>query len=161
MARHHLQGGQVPAASDGVGRNEPDPCGLSRRDLPSCFLEPVADEISPGWYALGVGAAKPGHVLLAELPDLELGSQKRRIADHDIRLRPVRFGVVRRQDRVAAFDGVERLQDRVVRLREPVTPHPLDFADPDRDAGQLSGIGIDLEALHVGRADFWKRPPEA
>ena len=48
-------------------------------------------------------------------------AQERRIADHDIRLRPVRFGVVRCQDRVTARDGVERLQDRVARLREAVT----------------------------------------
>ena len=74
--------------------------------------------------------------------------------------RPVRFSAVPRQDRVAALDGVQGLQDRVARLREAVASHPLDLADPDRDAGQLGGIWVDLDALDVGRTDLRERPLE-
>ena len=90
-----------------------------------------------------------------------LREQERRVASHDIGLRPVRFSAVRRQDRVPALDIVQRLQDWVVCLREPVAPHPLDLANPHRDARELGCVGVDLDALDVGWADLWERALEA
>ena len=73
-------------------------------------------------------------------------AQKRRVTDHHIGLRPVGLAPIGREDRVAALDVIERFQDRVACFGEPVAPHPLDFADPDRHAGELGRIGVDLDA---------------
>ena len=91
----------------------------------------------------------------------QLPAQKRRIADQDIGFGPVRFAALRRQDCVPALNGLQRLQDRVLPHGEPIAAHPLNFADPHRHAGQFGGVGIDLYALDVGRADRWKAPLQA
>ena len=93
--------------------------------------------------------------------DQQLAAQERRVADDDVGPRPLRLEVVRRQDRVPALDGVEGLQDRIAGFPEAVAPHPLDLPDPDRHARQLGRVGVELDPLDVGRADFRERPLEA
>ena len=41
-----------------------------------------------------------------------------------------------------------------MRPGKAVTAHPLNLADPHRDARQFSGIRVDLDAPDVGRAGF-------
>ena len=76
------------------------------------------------------------------------------VRPHDVGRRPLRLKVVRRQDRVPALDGVQRLQDRVSRFAEPVAAHPLDLADSDRHAGQLGRVGVDLVPVGVVRPEL-------
>ena len=80
-------------------------------------------------------------------------SKKRRISYHDIGFGPDGFGAVGVDDGVAAFDGIEGVEDGVAGAAEAVAAHPLDFADPDGDAGEFGGVGVYLDAFDVGRAD--------
>ena len=57
------------------------------------------------------------------------------------------WGSERVEDGVAASDGVEGAEDGVVAVGETVVEHPLDLADPDGDAGEFSGVVIDLDAV--------------
>ena len=134
---------------------------FARAELPTRLLEPVADQVGFRRHAAVVGREHPRDVVLTQMRNQQLAAQKRRVADHDVGRRPGRFGAVGRQDRVSALDGVQRLEDRVARLREAVAPHPLEFADPDRHPGELGRVGIDLDALDVGRADLRKRALQA
>ena len=47
---------------------------------------------------------------------------------------------------------IQRPQNRVAQDRVAVAQHPLQFADPHRDAGQFGGVGVELDAQHVGGA---------
>ena len=49
---------------------------------------------------------------------------------------------------------VERAQDRVAAVAEAVADHPLDLADPDGHAGELGGVGVDLDAQDRLGADL-------
>ena len=82
-----------------------------------------------------------------------LPPKERRIPDHHVRFRPVRFLSVRRQHRVATLDGLQVIEDRSAIQAEPVALHPLDLADPHRGAREFGGVGIDLDALDAGGAD--------
>ena len=75
--------------------------------------------------------------------------QERRMADRDIRRRPIRLGAGRCHDGVATVGGVERIQDRVARLRGAVALQLLDLADPDRQAGEFGRVGVGPDALDV------------
>ena len=46
------------------------------------------------------------------------------------------------------------LQDRVAAVAEAVADHPLDLADPDGHAGELGGVGVDLDAQDRLGADL-------
>ena len=63
------------------------------------------------------------------------------------------FGAVGVEDGVAAFDGIEGVEDGIAGAAEAVAAHPLDFADPDGDAGKFGGVGVDLDSFDVGGAD--------
>ena len=89
-----------------------------RGNLPARLLDPVADQVCFRRHAAGVRREHPRDVILAQVRDQQLPAQERRVADHDVRPRPLRFRAVGRQNRIAALDGVERLEDRVARLRE-------------------------------------------
>ena len=65
---------------------------------------------------------------------------------------------LRRQNRIPALDGLQRLQNRVAGLVESVAPHPLDLADPHRDAGKLRRADVDLDLPDVGWADHRECP---
>ena len=165
-----LQRPPVRTAPDGVGRDQPDPLRPARAQLLTRLHEPVAHEVRLRRRAALEGREQPRHVALPQVRVEQLAAQERRVADHRIRRRPLRLPalllrlptvrrpVLRRQQRVAALDGVERLQDRVARFAEAVAPHPLDLADPHRHPGQLGGVGVDLQPPHVGRADRRERP---
>ena len=65
------------------------------------------------------------------------------------------------QQRVPAFNVLERFQDRPVAQAVAVAQHPLNLADPDREPRQFGGVGIELEAEHGFRPDRWKTPLQA
>ena len=129
--------------------------------MPARLLEPVADEIGLRRDATAVGRGQSSNVVLTELSNQPLVAEEWWVADYDVRLRPIRFRAVRRHDRVAALDGVEGLQNWVSRFREAVAPHPLDFADPDRHAGEFGRVRVQLDPLDVGRSDSRKLSLEA
>ena len=121
----------------------------------------MAHEVWNTADGIGVGSLQRIDVVRSQLAtDLPV-SEKRRVADHDICLWPFRLCSVGAQDRVAALDGVERLQDRVSGLCEAVAAHPLDLADPNRDARQLSRIWVNLDALDVGWSNLRELALEA
>ena len=151
--RRSLQGPAVRAAAYGICSDEADAHRLARRDLLTCLHEPVADEIRLARYATIPNREHPRDVFLAQPADQQLAAEKRRIADYGIDLWPVGFAAVRHEDRVSAFDGIQGIENRVGRITKPVTPHPLNFADPYRHPGKLGGVGVYLDALHIRRAD--------
>ena len=110
--RCSLQRPSVRPAAYGVGRDEPAPASLACLDFLACICEPVTDKVGFRRYAASPCSEETGHVILAELTNQELATEKRRVADHDICLRPRRLGPVRRQNRVPALDGRERLEYR-------------------------------------------------
>jgi hypothetical protein len=73
-----------------------------------------------------------------------------------VSVRPLCFAAVPVQDRVAAFDRVERLQDRVAPDVEAVAAHPLDLAYPHRHPRQFGGVRVDLDPLDRLRANARK-----
>ena len=148
-----LQGSAVCTAAYRVGRNESDVRRLARCDLLARLHEPIADEIGLGRHAALPRGEHPGDVILLQPADQQLAAEKRRIADYGIDLWPVWFAAVRHEDRVPAFNRIERIENRVGRVAEAVAPHPLDFTDPYRHTGKLGGVGVDLDALYVRRSD--------
>src|ERR1700730_1585515 len=68
------------------------------------------------------------------------------IADDNVGLGPDGGRAVIVDDGVAALDVVKRLQDRLPPDVKAAATHPLNFTDPDRDARQLGGVGIDLNS---------------
>ena len=56
------------------------------------------------------------------------------------------------QQRIAAFNVVQRLQYRVLFKLVTVGQAPLQLTNPHRDARQLGGIFVQLNAQHVVRA---------
>jgi len=57
-----------------------------------------------------------------------------------------------REQRVAAFDLLERLEHGVGFGLVAVRDAPLDFADPDAHAREFGGVFVELYAQHVVRA---------
>ena len=108
----------VRPAAYGVGRDKTNPTRLAHPDFLARLYEPVTDEVGFRRYAPSPCSEQLGHVVLTEFPNQELAAEKRRVADHDIRLRPRRLGPVRRQNRVPALDRLQRLEYRVARLSE-------------------------------------------
>ena len=119
-------------------------------------MEPVANEISECRYRTFIGLPQNTSIILVEDSQHTFPPQKRGIADHDVGLRPFGFLALGRQNRVAAFDGVERFKNRITILDKPVAPHPLNLAYLYRDAGEFGGVGVDLDSLDVGGADAGK-----
>ena len=100
-----LQRSPVRPPAYRVSGDEPDAPRLARLDFPARLHEPVTDEIGLRRHTTPPCREDSGHVVLAKDPDQELAAEKRRIADHDIGLRPDGLASVRREDRVTAFNG--------------------------------------------------------
>jgi hypothetical protein len=111
---------------------------------------PVADEVGLARHASVVHAKQRLDVLIAQVRSQELAADERRVADDHCRARPrglsgmVRVAAI--QHRVPLLDRVERLEDRVAQIGEAVGEHPLNLADPDDDARELGGVGVQLDA---------------
>ena len=84
------------------------------------LIESVTDKIGEGGNEAVVQTAQFLGVIVAEGPTHRRIAQKRWVSDHHVGLWPIRLSALRRQDRVAAFDGLQRLQDRVARLPSPI-----------------------------------------
>ena len=116
---------------------------------------PVADQIGTGWNGTPIGAAESIDIRVSKLTAHTAVAQERRVADDELGLGPRRRDggafVVVGEDRVAQLDVVEGLQHRVARVAVAVVQHPLDVADPDRDARQLLRVRVDLDPQHVVR----------
>jgi len=61
-------------------------------------------------------------------------SQKWRISDYDLSIRPMRFRSVRIKYGISALDRFELAQDRLWIRMDTVADAPLDIADPNRRA---------------------------
>ena len=59
----------------------------------------------------------------------------------DVRIGPLWILAAGRQNRVAALDRLQRVEDRLARARKPVPPHPLDLADPHRHTRKFGRVG--------------------
>ena len=62
------------------------------------------------------------------------------------------------QQRIPAFDGVQRAQNRLAGHIKAVAAHPLNFPDPDRHPGQLGGVGVNLNPFDAFRPNRRKLP---
>ncbi len=97
------------------------------------------------------------YILTAELLPNLVATQERRVADDEVSFGPLRLGsgavVVKGEQGVLVLDGVQRGEDRLAPA-EAVGVEPLQVADPDRGLGELLGIGVDLDALDLGRGDL-------
>ena len=132
---------------------------LACLDLLQGFVKPVAHQIGAtrnGWAEQFTQGIEVG---AAQFAALFAAAQKRRVAHHHIGLGPRRFCRAAvcpfarpRQQRVAAFDLLQRLQHGGGFGRVAVGHAPLDFANPDADAGQFGGVFVDLDAQQVVRA---------
>lgn len=151
--RNALQHSAIRAAANRIGGDQPRRPRLSRDNLGACLLEPIGDQIGPARDAPGIEPLQRLKIGIAERAAFLAPAQKRRIAHDDIGLGPRRFAAVRVQDGVLLADGVERFEDGVFRQREAVVQHPLKLADPDRDAGEFGGVGVEFDPEHVLRAD--------
>ena len=60
---------------------------------------------------------------------------------------------IRRDQRIAALDRIERAQDRLGLRVDAIANAPLNVADPDRGARQFGGERVDLDAMHDLGAD--------
>ena len=82
-------------------------------------------------------------------------SQEGRVADDELGGGPFRLGWVvgvgQVEDGVGLADGVHGGEDRLPAVVDAVRQVPLDVADPEGGAGQLGGVGVDLEAKHLVR----------
>ena len=157
--QHAIEDFAILPSAYGVRRDQARAVQLPGFHLRSRFLEPVADEVGETGHARRVGSAQLLGILDAEFSPLLLGSQKRRIADHHIGLRPLRLAclprvaiALPRQQRITAFDLLQRLQHRVGLGRVAVGDAPLDFADPDGDAREFRRVAVELDAQQVVHA---------
>ena len=148
---------------------------------------PVALRLQDGHPAAD-GAAGLDPRALDEAAELDPAADTVRLVLHrgadrltvDVGRRPLRLGVVGRQDRVPALDRVQRLQDRVARFREAVAPQarylpamvrgrrvprrvppgaPL-FETELRDKLDVPNLRLDIASLAAadvhGRARAWR-----
>ncbi len=69
----------------------------------------------------------------------------------------MRLASIRIKNCIPALDGPERTQNGVAGGFEPISAHPLNLTDPDRNASKFGGKGIDLDALHAFGAHGVKR----
>src|SRR5213592_941506 len=95
------------------------------------------------------------HIWITQTWPKKFRTKKRRIANNEFRRGPLWLlgvlGIGQVEDRIAAFDAFDRLQDGIVGDVEAVVAHPLEIADPDDDLRQLLGEGIDLDAVELRR----------
>ena len=143
IALQHLA---VRAAADRVGRDEP-----GRGEAAATWRRPWRTNTSRDRPRGGPAlprAKQRVDIAVAEVVAQQLAAQERRVAHDHVRVGPLGPRAVRVQNRIPALDGVERAQDRVAAGVEAVGAHPLDLADPDRDAGELGGVGVELDAEH-------------
>ena len=146
-----LEDPAVRAAADRLRRQQ---AGAPRRpclDLPPAPSRASSRQKSAHARQAVVEDVEQGlDVVVAEAAPQQLAAQERRIADDELRLRPLGLARVRRvgevEQRVAGLDVVERAQDRVAAVAQAVADHPLDLADPDGHPGELGGVGVDLDA---------------
>ena len=122
-----------------------------------CFLKPVRHQISPTRNAACKYLSQRFGVVIAQFGAHFLVPQKRWIPHHHAGLGPLGFNrrspaSVKRQQRIAALDMVERLQHRVGLELVAVQQPPLKLANPHRHARQFGGVFVQLDAEHVVRA---------
>ena len=86
---------------------------LSGGDVGPGLLEPVTDQVGAAGHAVGIDGIERQEIGVAELPAFLAAAQKRRVADDDIGLWPFGFGAIGIEQCIAAFDGVERAQNRI------------------------------------------------
>jgi len=144
-----LQHLPVALLANRVGGDQPGPLRPPGLDLGAGFLKPVANQIGPTGDAAGVSLTQRSDIILAQFSELFLIAQKRRIADDELRLRPGGLAAIGIQQRIPAFDGMQRPQNRPTRHVKTIAAHPLDFPDPHCRSGQFGGKQIDLDALHA------------
>ncbi|MBK5962748.1 hypothetical protein CCR95_01180 [Thiocystis minor] len=151
--RNALQHPAIRAAANRIGGDQSRRPRSPHFNLGARLLEPIGDQIRPSGDAPGIEPLQRLKIGIAERAAFLAPAQKRRVAHDDIGLGPFRFGPVRVHDGILLADGVERFEDGVLRQREAVVQHPLNLADPDRDAGEFGGVGVEFESQHVLRAD--------
>src|SRR5581483_5233269 len=93
-------------------------------------------------------------ISLTQRTDHILVTEERRIADDKIGMWPFGFRTVRVEQGISVFNRLQRLKNRVLGHVKSMALHPLQLADPDRDAGKLGGVGADLNAFHDLGSDF-------
>jgi hypothetical protein len=71
-----------------------------------------------------------------------VATQERRIINDHVSHSDRAIGIAQR---IATLDGLKR-QDRIASRIEAIAHHLLNLAHPDRDAGQLRGEAVDLDA---------------
>ena len=146
---------------NGVGCDKPCTVCHARFDLLARFLEPVTDQIGFCRYTISIGLEHLRYIVLAQVRNQALATQKWWVADDDIGIGPGWLGSIWSKDRVPALDRIQRLQDRVTGLHEPIAPHPLDLADPDRHSRKLRRIEVNFDPLDIGRSNHREGPMKA
>ena len=86
---------------------------LAGGNLGPGLLEPVTNQVGAARHAVGIEGIERQEIGVTELPALLAAAQERRIADNHIRLRPLGFRAIEIKQCIAAFDGVERAQNRI------------------------------------------------